>query len=330
MKSEQLRALQPTVIKILENALEKDKLSHAYLFVGEKGTCTLECALWLIGKLINRDLDENSEEALDNCRRLEEGTYADCMILDGISKSIKKEEILKVQERFSKTALEKAGWKAYILNGADNATTEACNSLLKFLEEPQPDTLAVLITDKQDHVLETLVSRCQTLTFRVQGFESCYEECLKRGMDEVDSYCLAHLVHNSKMAQDISESEGYQAALNLVKSFTKNFIEDPSYALFQVQSEGYLDKNRALEREILNWFIELLSLFYRDCICSEDLKENWYKEAVERSRKEDLDFEALIRIVLEGKDKFRQISLNPELVMDEMILKMKEVRKWKK
>ena len=97
-----------------------------------------------------------------------------------------------------------------------------------------------------------------------------------------------------------------------------------------MQSEGYLDKNRALEREILNWFIELLSLFYRDCICSEDLKENWYKEAVERSRKEDLEFEALIRIILEGKDKFRQISLNPELVMDEMILKMKEVRKWKK
>ncbi len=330
MNTEQLRSLQPTVIRILENALAKDKLSHAYLFVGEKGTCTLECALWLIGKVINRNLDENSEEALSNIRRLEEGAYADCLILDGLNKSIKKDEILSIQERFSKTALEKAGWKAYILNGADNATSEACNSLLKFLEEPQPDTLAILITDKLDHVLPTLVSRCQTLTFKTQPFDGCYQECLKKGMDELDSYFLAHLVHNSEMAIQISETEGYQLAVNLVKGFVKNFAEDPSYALFQIQSEGYQDKNRSLERETMNWFIELLSLFYRDCILSEGLKESWYKEAVERSRKEDLEFESLIRILLEGKDKFRQISFNPELVIDEMILKMKEVRKWKK
>lgn len=330
MKSEQLRELQPTVVRILKNALAKDKLSHAYLFVGEKGTCTLECALWLIGEVINKGLDENSEEAISNCRRLAEGTYADCLILDGISKSIKKEEILAVQERFSKTALEKAGWKAYILNGADNATMEACNSLLKFLEEPQPDTLAILITDKQDHVLPTLVSRCQTLTFKQHPFESCYQECLKKGMDETDSYCLSHLVHNSTLAWEVSETEAYQLAVNLVKNFTKSFIEDPSYALFQVQSEGYQDKNRSLEREIMNWFIELLSLFYRDCILSDSLKEGWYKNAIEESRKNDLEFESLIRILLEGKDKFRQISLNPELVIDEMILKMKEVRKWKK
>lgn len=330
MKTEELRSLQPTVIRILENALASDKLSHAYLFVGEKGTCTKECATWLIGQVINKGLKAESEEAISNLRRLEEGTYADCIVLDGISKSIKKEEILTVQEKFSKTALEKSGWKAYILDGVDNATTEACNSLLKFLEEPQPDTLAILITDKQDRVLPTLVSRCQTLTFRTQPFDRCYEECLSEGIDETDSYFLAHLIHNSKMALRLSEEEAYQIAVNLMKNFVQKFIKDPEYALFQVQNEGYQDKNRSFEREIMAWFVELLSLFYRDCILSNELKKGWYQEAIENSRKEGLPFESLIQICLEGKDKLRQISLNPELVVDEMILKMKEVKKWKK
>lgn len=330
MKTQQLETLQPIVMTILENALAFDRLAHAYLFTGEKGTCKMECALWLAGKIVNRNTDEQSEQAKRNIQRIEQGTYGDLVILDGTTKSIKKDEVLSLQEKFSKTALEAAGVKIYILNNVDNATGEACNSLLKFLEEPSDDTFAILISDKQDNVLETLVSRCQTLSFKTQPAQLCYQECLEKGMDPMDSYCLSHLVHNSAMALEISESECYKTAVQIMKGFVYELIKDPSYALYLIQKDGYKDKEREAERETMLWLIDLLYLFYRDCCCASEPLQGWYKTALDASRKENLPFETLCMILLEQKDKCHQVSYNLELIIDEMILKMKEVIQWKK
>ena len=56
------------------------------------------------------------------CQRIAEANYADLILLDGASKSIKKDEILSLQERFNKTGLERSGQKVYILNNAENTT----------------------------------------------------------------------------------------------------------------------------------------------------------------------------------------------------------------
>ncbi|MCP6380089.1 hypothetical protein NL466_30780, partial [Klebsiella pneumoniae] len=56
--------------------------------------------------------------------------------------------------------------KLYIISHADQMTANAANSLLKFLEEPNKDTMAVLITEQPQRLLDTIISRCQTLPFQ--------------------------------------------------------------------------------------------------------------------------------------------------------------------
>ncbi len=70
--------------------------------------------------------------------------FSDMIIVDGSEETIKKEDIMHIQEEFNKTALEATGKKIYILNRVENATADAMNALLKFLEEPASDVTAIL------------------------------------------------------------------------------------------------------------------------------------------------------------------------------------------
>ena len=105
--AERLQAQQPVVYQTLKHALMQKKLAHAFLFVGQKGTPRLETALLLAQSRICQHVHDGfaCEECID-CQRIAEGNYADLILLDGASKSIKKEEIRSLQERFNKTGLE--------------------------------------------------------------------------------------------------------------------------------------------------------------------------------------------------------------------------------
>ena len=104
--AERLQAQQPVVYQTLKHALMQKKLAHAFLFVGQKGTPRLETALLLAQSRICQHVHDGfaCEECID-CQRIAEGNYADLILLDGASKSIKKEEIRSLQERFNKTGL---------------------------------------------------------------------------------------------------------------------------------------------------------------------------------------------------------------------------------
>ena len=112
-------------------------MSHALLLCGPRGTERRETAIFIAQSLVCQHSEEGLAcEECESCQRIAQGQYADLIVLDGADRSIKKDEILSLQEQFSKTALEGNGKKIYILDHAENATPEALNSLLKFLEEP--------------------------------------------------------------------------------------------------------------------------------------------------------------------------------------------------
>ena len=125
---------------------------YPYLFTGEKGTPKKESAYLLAQSLLCLNVNENGFacETCDECQRLIHGNYADLIYIDGLKNSIKKSDILTIQEHFSKTNLEKYGKKVYILDGVENATPVAMNTLLKFLEEPEGDVLAILICESEE------------------------------------------------------------------------------------------------------------------------------------------------------------------------------------
>lgn len=153
-----LKETQPIFYRILEKSFKENKKTHAFLLVGDH---TDDIATFIAQSYICHE-DTLACETCDDCIRIKEGLYPDMIVCDGKESSIKKSDIDHIQEEFVKSSVENNG-KVYILKNIDNATTQAMNSLLKFLEEPVEEVYAILTTKNINKVLPTIQSRCQVI-----------------------------------------------------------------------------------------------------------------------------------------------------------------------
>ncbi len=316
-----LQADQPIFYQTLHNCITSNKLSHALLLSGSKGASMLGAAKFIAQcKVCEHDVMACGQ--CDECRRIESQTYADLMILDGTQKSIKKEEVLQIQERFQKTALEANGNKIYILNRAENATIEALNSLLKFLEEPQGDsTTAVLIVEEIDRLLPTILSRCQIIPFRALKQEDCFNEALDFEVQREDAFVLSHFIKDVSVLSEASQSESYQKALAGVKYFLEH-MDALDLVLVWLDCEVF--NNKDLNKECLVYFIEIL-LVVLDCSTHQiEVEFEWLETALVTIEKEKISVSAWVLILLETKDKCAR-AFNLGLLVNEMMINLKEV-----
>lgn len=319
---DRLRKEQPIVYQTLSNCLNNEKLSHALLFSGAKGTPKLQTAILLAQSLICENKETFACEQCDQCRRIQEGQYADVMILDGSEKSIKKDDILNLQHEFNKTALEESGRKVYILNRAENATPEALNSLLKFLEEPNGEsTTAILVVEEMDRLLATIVSRCQILPFRPISQKECQQSARELRVSHEDSVILSHFINDAEGISQMAESESYQKALAGVRYFLNN-IRRMDDALVWMQSEVFNEKDKL--KEILVIFIDILKGILQDAASGTRSEIDWYDKEIEKLLAMKVDLSAWLLILLTSKDKCSR-PFNAGLMLDQMILEMKEV-----
>lgn len=320
MFKEQLKKSQPVAYRILENSLLNNRYAHAYLFTGEKGTPKLETAVLLAQSILCQNGHGFACEECDTCNRIKEHNYVDCIMLDGETTSIKKNDILKIQEEFNKTAVESGGKKVYIMNYAENATPDALNSLLKFLEEPSNDVTAILIVEQIDRLLPTVISRCQRIPFKKISIEECYQACLEDAMDSLDAYLLSHLAGSISEITSMQENENYQMARQLALETIELFCQNPVMALYELQKDGFKKGNERVQFSI---FIDILMLFFKDAITKKTICESdRWKEAMNKYRQKPCIH--YLKVCMEAKDKCNK-SVNIPLLVDQLIAKMKEM-----
>ena len=161
-----LQEYQPVIYKTFVNALESNKLSHAYLLSGSVGMPLKDVALYLAKSLICDNPHPLACNECITCMRVDEGNYADVMVFGDGNAKIKKGDIEKITSTFDKTALEEKGVMIYVLHLVETMTAVAVNSLLKFLEEPGKNIYAFLTTENESKLLPTIISRTQVLRFR--------------------------------------------------------------------------------------------------------------------------------------------------------------------
>lgn len=154
---------QDYVVKTLLNAIKNNKIAHAYLFAGPRGTGKTSVAK-LFAKAINCDrFDKEACDDCDNCNVYSEGNHPDIIEMDAASNN-GIDEIRNIIEQVPYAPLI-GKYKVYIIDEVHMMTTPAFNALLKILEEPPAHVVFILATTDPQKIIPTVLSRCQRYNF---------------------------------------------------------------------------------------------------------------------------------------------------------------------
>ncbi|MES0489438.1 MAG: DNA polymerase III subunit gamma/tau, partial [Leptospirales bacterium] len=150
----------------LKNAIEFDRVSHAYLFFGSRGVGKTSTAR-IFAKCLNCQTNGVSTHPCgecENCVEIAQGRNIDVIEMDAASnRGIDHIRDLRENVRFSPM---KSKHKIYIIDEVHMLTTESFNALLKTLEEPPPHAVFIMATTEYHKIPETILSRCQSFAFK--------------------------------------------------------------------------------------------------------------------------------------------------------------------
>lgn len=186
---------QEHITKILKNQINSNKISHAYIFSGTRGTGKTTAAKVFARAIncLNNKAGEPCNEC-EACRSILEGNTTDVVEMDAASNnSVENIRSIRQEVAYSTTGLK---YKVYIIDEAHMLSTSAFNALLKTLEEPPENVVFILATTEEHKILPTILSRCIRFEFKKinkDGIVKRLEHVLKDYDVEYDTEALNHI-----------------------------------------------------------------------------------------------------------------------------------------
>ena len=252
---ERLKKEQPVAYRVLSNALKRRKPVHAYLFVGPPSTPKTEAAILLGQSLLCEHPDEDGFACgkCKSCRQVEAGHSLD-FIRFGHDERIRKKSIAELQDKLSTTSVSSSDYRVYLLENFDQATPEAANALLKFLEEPEPGICGMLTTPEISNVLPTISSRCQAVHLKPGGRRE-REEQLKAIAGEAGTI-LARFGYTDKQARQMKDNAFFEIAQEAARQLLETGADDA--CILDMQTRVFPGKGENTTKDWVRFFVQCL------------------------------------------------------------------------
>ena len=156
-------------VGVIDNIISFNKLSHAYIIeVNDYDSDYLLVEAFVKLILCKNNVKKVSDLNCDKCeicRLVDEGNYPDVLVVEPDGKEIKKGQLLDLQKEYNNKSMLDSN-RVYIIKEADKLNLSAANSILKFLEEPEDNIVAILLTKNRYQIIDTILSRCQIIALK--------------------------------------------------------------------------------------------------------------------------------------------------------------------
>lgn len=321
---------QKAIVQTLNNAIKQNKIAHAYLFCGPRGTGKTSIAK-IFAKMLNC---ENHSESpcghCQNCIDFQKGTHPDVIEIDAASNN-GVDEVRNLIEKVKYAPIE-GKYKVYIIDEVHMMSTGAFNALLKTIEEPPAHVVFIFATTEPHKVLPTIISRCQRYDFHKVSVQDMKErlnyivnqenihvednviETIARladgGMRDALSIldqCIAY-AQNHITLYDINEIYGI-ISMEEKSLLIENIIHGNSVDLVH-QIENLSEKGIDIRR-LTNDLIELIkeSLIYSFTKASDLVASSMLKMIKEKLNQIPIDRRLnMLDILMDTSEKFRYAS----------------------
>ena len=242
---------QELPVKILTNELNKNKLSHAYIFETNNYTKAYDLIIQFIKYIACPDSTkkEHDENTCYICSSINSNNFIELKIIDPDNLQIKKEEMIDLQKEFMSKAIS-GNKKIYLIKNAERLNSSSSNAILKFLEEPEENIIAILMVNSRYNLLKTILSRCQVIPLNKTREEKSAEEIIYMNFFSKEEY----------NEDTISKIELFiQNTIKFVKNYEKN-IKDALLYTNETFHENFKTREEALIA------FEIIKMLYYDIL----------------------------------------------------------------
>ena len=293
---------QQPIIQTLKNAIVQNRIAHAYLFCGPRGTGKTSIAK-IFAKMLNCE-DESNKPCgkCINCKMVQNSSHPDIIEIDAASNN-GVDEVRNLIDKV-KYAPMQGKYKVYIIDEVHMMTTGAFNALLKTIEEPPAHVVFILATTEPNKVIPTIISRCQRFDFNKVSQKDiekrlsivCKEEKIEIDPEAISliaqladggmrdslsilDQCIAYCSSNITV-DNVREIYGVLTTSDIGKLFEHLYAHEVDALIQQIQECS--DKGMDLKRLTSDFITLLKESIILDYSSNSQLVSNTHKEVIEK------------------------------------------------
>ncbi len=302
---------QLVATSLLKNSLLQNKVVQAYLFYSNDINYIFKYAKDFCKEIICNKDDSNYENI---CLKIDNDIYTELKIVEPINDCIKKEQLISLQNEVKNKPV--LGNKiVYIIKNCEKLNISAANSILKFLEEPNDDIIAILLTDNINLVFPTIRSRCQIINFKN----------VKKLINNKSTYYLLSDLLNKNIEN--LEEEKFNDIINTTIDFAESIEMKKINTIINIKK---LIWDKLDNKSHYNIFFNTLIYYYFDVLYKKINRKIKYfydfSESIEKVCEKNTVENIIEKITIIEKIKSQSFyNTNLKLLTDKLVIELSDV-----